>query len=164
MHAIAPLIAIWPTAHDPMDAAIKFLTRGKGTHAAFVRPNGKIAENFFPHVRERDWLPGEIKRVELYQIADMTPEEGKRLDDWIAHQLNKPPSYSIRDLFRYALNLPPMPGRSCFCSQWVLRGVRINLPINKQPLVRLEYLDFASPRDLRISPRLIKVRPIDLED
>jgi hypothetical protein len=38
----------------------------------------------------------------------------------------------------------------------VLRGLRLNLPAAKQPLVRLQYQDFASPRDLRISPLLIR--------
>jgi len=47
-----------------MDSAIKFLTRGRGTHAAFVRGNGNIIENFYPHVRERGWSPGERSKVE----------------------------------------------------------------------------------------------------
>ena len=54
-----PFIAIWSKGHDWMDSAIKFLTHGSGTHAAFVRGNGRIAENFWPHVRERDWKPGD---------------------------------------------------------------------------------------------------------
>ena len=58
------LVAIWTKGHDPMDSAIKFLTRGRGTHAAFVRGNGNIIENFYPHVRERGWSPGERSKVE----------------------------------------------------------------------------------------------------
>lgn len=151
------LIAIWPYAHDPMDAAIKFLTRGNGTHAAFIRGNGKIAENFWPHVHERGWKPGEAKKVELYRIQDSQPADWERFERWIDSELRHPAPYSIPDLFRYAINRPPAPGRQCFCSQWVLRGCRICLPYNRQPLVRLEYQDFASPRDLRISPRLIRL-------
>jgi hypothetical protein len=156
-----PLIAIWPHAHDPMDAAIKFLTRGEGTHAAFVRGNGKIIENFYPHVRERNWKPHEASRVELYELKGMTMQESNRLERWFDYQLANPPSYSIKDLFRYAFDLPPVAGRSCFCSQWVLRGLRLNVAESKQPLVRLQYQDFASPRDLRISPNLIQIQVQD---
>ena len=66
------LIAIWPTAHDPLDRLIRFFTRGKGTHAAFVRGNGKIVENFWPHVRERLWNPHEGHKVELYRLDGLT--------------------------------------------------------------------------------------------
>ena len=152
-----PLIAIWPKSHDPLDAAIKFCTRGYGTHAAFVRGNGKIIENFWPHVRERNWKPHEGKIVELYKLDGMTDADAGRLERWFNDELCSPSAYSVRDLFRYAFDMPPLPGRRCFCSQWVLRGLRINLHGDKQPLLRLEYPDWASPRDLRISPRLIRV-------
>jgi hypothetical protein len=148
------LIAIWPYSHDPLDAAIKALTRGYGTHAGFVRSNGRIIENFVPHVRERDFLPGEHLKVELYRLDGMTPADDARLERYFDEQLRNPPAYSIADLFRYAFDLPPRPGNACFCSQWVLRCLRLNLAPSKQPLVRLEYQDFASPRDLRLSPRL----------
>lgn len=151
------LIAIWPYSHDALDGAIKFLTRGYGSHAAFVRGNGKIVENFYPHVRERNWKPHEGRAVELYRIEGTTPADWNRLERWFDNQLQNPPSYSIRDLFRYAFDLPPINDSRCFCSQWVLRGLRLNLADKKQPLVRLQYQDFASPRDLRISPRLIRV-------
>lgn len=139
-----------------MDGAIKFLTRGKGTHAMFVRGNRRVIENFWPHVRERDFAAGEIQTVELYRLDGMTPADSARLERWFDEQLRNPPPYSVRDLFRYAVDMPPVSGRSCFCSQWVLRGLRLNVPEAKQPLVRLEYRDFASPRDLRLSPRLIR--------
>lgn len=150
-------IAIWPYAHDWMDAAIKFLTRGQGTHAAFVRGNGRIVENFWPRVHERDWKDGEQRKVEIYRVQDSTSADWARFERWFDNELEDPPAYSVRDLFRYAFNLPPVRGSGCFCSQFVLRGMRINLASFKQPLVRLEYQDFASPRDLRISPRLIRV-------
>ena len=149
------LVAIWPHhAHDPMDAAIKFLTRGQGTHAAFIRENGLVLENFYPHVRQRPFNPSEEKTVELYRLEKITPADSARLERWFDDELAKPPRYSIIDLIRYAFDLPPVKGKSCFCSQFVLRGLRECLADDKQPLVRLEYRDFASPRDLRISPRL----------
>ena len=133
---------------------IRFLTRGYGSHAAFIRENGRIFENFWPHVRERDFLPGELNQVEIYTLEGMTYAESSTLERWMDDQLKNPPPYSVCDLFRYAVNLPPVSGSSCFCSQYVLRGLRKCLSEEKQPLMRLEYQDFASPRDLRLSPRL----------
>lgn len=150
------LVAIWARGHDPLDSLIKLFTHGRGTHAAFIRGNGNIIENFVPRVRERGWNKGERRKVELYRIAGSTPWDWQRLEEWFDSQLKNPPAYSILDLFRYALNLPPRPDAACFCSAWVLRGIRLNLPACKQPLVRLPYQDWASPRDLRISPLLIR--------
>lgn len=152
------LVGIWTHGHDALDTAIKFLTRGRGTHAAFIRGNGNIIENFYPRVRERGWNPGERRLVEEYRLAGSTPDDWAALESWFDEQLRNPPPYSVVDLFRYAVNLPPRPGASCFCSGWVLRGLRLNLPAGKQPLARLEYPDWASPRDLRISPLLVQRR------
>ena len=151
------LIAIWTCTHGPIDSAIKFFTHGRGTHAAFVRGNGRIAENFWPHVRERDWKPGESRHVHLFRIEGATKHDWRELECWIDKELAKPRRYSIRDLLRYAFNRPPVRGRSGFCSMWVLRGIRLSMAPRLQPLTRLEYEDFASPRDLRISPKLIPV-------
>jgi hypothetical protein len=148
-------IAIWINDHDIMGKAIRFLTHGTGTHAAFIRENGRIIENFYPNVRERVWKPGEQKHAEIYELEGLTTAESKKLEAWFEEQLAKPPSYSIRDLFRYALNWPPIRGNRCFCSMWVLRGLRLCVDKKKQPLTRLAYQDYASPRDLRISPLMI---------
>ena len=152
------LIGIWARGHDPMDAAIKFLTHGRGTHAAFIRGNGNIIENFYPRVRERGWNPGERATVEEYRLAGTTSEDWAALETWFDEQLKNPPPYSIQDLFRYAVNLPPVPGATCFCSMWVLRGIRLKLSPCKQPLARLEYPDYGDPHELRISPLLIRRR------
>jgi len=152
------LIGIWARGHDPLDSAIKLFQHGRGTHAGFIRGNGMIVENFLPCVRERQWQPGERATVEEYRIAGSTPDDWWQLERWFDEQLRNPPPYSVLDLFRYAITLPPRPGASCFCSMWVLRGLRLNLSPCKQPLARLEYPDWASPRDLRISPLLIKRR------
>lgn len=140
-----------------MSWQIRFITKGIGTHAAFVRPSGLIAENFLPGVRERSFRYGERKNVELYRIKGTDETDWYNLDKWLSRELLNPPEYSVIDLFRYAINLPPVRGTSCFCSQWVLRGLRENLSPDKMPLVRLEYQDFASPRDLRISNSLLPV-------
>lgn len=148
------LVAIWARGHDSLDSLIKLFTHGRGTHAAFVRGNGKIIENFFPRVREREFNEKDLNSVEIYRIVGSTKTHWKNLEKWFDQQLDSPPGYSIRDLFRYAFNMPPTKDSSCFCSEWVLRGIRLNLPEKLQPLVRLPYKDWASPRDLRISPRL----------
>ena len=152
------LIVVWPKAHDALSGAIRFLTHGYGDHAAFRRPSGNIAEAFYPRVRERGWRQGERRQVEFYRIEGTGPIEWFALEAWITNELCNPPEYSIRDLFRYAFNKPPLPGRACFCSQWVLRGLKSCIPADKMPLVRLEWPCWASPRDLRISPRLIQQR------
>jgi hypothetical protein len=154
------LIAIWPRGHDWMGWEIKFLTRGYGTHAAFIRPSGLIAENFLPHVRERAFRFGERKLVELYHLCGTDADDWAALDEWIRRELLNPPEYSVDDLFRYALNMPPRDSTACFCSQWVLRGLRECLAPDKQPLKRLEYQDFAPPNQLRSSPMLIPVDTI----
>lgn len=179
------LIAIWPRSHDCISGAIRFFTRGRGTHASFIRGNGNVIENFWPCVREREFTRGEREQVEEYRIAGSTPSDWWNLERWFDEQLNKPRAplwlaiaasipfveklfrgrlkkyrtvYSIADLFRYAVNLKPIGENGGFCSMWVLRGCRKKLPLVKQPLVRLEYQDYASPRDLRISPLLIQRR------
>ena len=151
-------IAIWPIAHDPLDKAIKFVSRGRGGHAAFVRGSGLIAENFWPHVHERAWRPGESEIVKVFRLEGLTPGGSARLERWIDEELAHPAPYSVADLVRYALNQAPTQGRGCFCSQWVLRGIRETQPAGVQPLVRLEYQDFASPTQLLNSPRLHLVR------
>ena len=148
------LIGIWVKGHDPLDSTIKFLTRGDGTHAGFRRGNGKIVENFYPRVHERDLNPGE--QVDWFRIKGATTADFAKLEKWFDDQLKNPVAYSILDLFRYAVNLPPVEGGSCFCSMFVLRGCRLCLPPQCQPLVRLEYKDFAAPTQLYTSPILIK--------
>jgi hypothetical protein len=147
-------IGIWINDHDIMGKAIRFLTHGLGTHAAFIRHDDTIVENFYPHVRLRAFKPKERKFVEVYELDGLTQAESDKLERWLDDQLDHPVSYSIRDLFRYALNWPPIQGNRCFCSMFVLRGLRENVSYRKQPLVRLPYEDYASPRDLRLSPLL----------
>lgn len=148
-------IAIWTKGHDPLDSIIKWITHGTGTHAAFVR-NDRVVENFYPHVRERAWKPGEKAKVAIFEIEGANIHDYSDLDWWLDEQLRTPPNYSIRDLFRYALGWPPLRGNRCFCSQFVLRGIRATMP-KKQLLTRLPAPDWASPRDLLISPRLREV-------
>lgn len=138
-----------------MDSAIKFICHADGTHAAFRRRNGMVIENFWPHVHERELAIGE--QVEWYELAGMTKREGDNLESWFDKEMSNPSPYSIADLIRYAVNLPPKHGRGCFCSQWVCRGLREAVARERQPLVRLPFRDWVSPAMIRMSPRLICV-------
>ena len=149
-------IAIWTRGHDWMDGIIRWRTSGRGTHAAFV-VDDTIYENFWPRVRRRYWRAGEKEKVELYRLQDSTPADWHRLIRWMETELKNPPSYSIRDLFRFMMNIRPVRGRACFCSMWVLRGIRLCYPPKLQPLTRLQYEDYAAPATLRMSPRLVRV-------
>lgn len=153
------LIGIW-RGHDVLSPAIKLFSHGIGTHAAFIAPGVGgvtwVTENFWPRVRQRPLYPSERRQVEEYRIAGSTPGDWLLLRRWLAHEAKHPSRYSILDLFRYAINLPPLPGRRGFCSMFVMQGLRECLPPCKQPLVRLEYRDYASPAMLRTSPLLIR--------
>ena len=152
------LVLLWDKGHDAMDSAIRLITHGTATHAAFLRGNGRIVEDFYPRVRERDWRPGEAAKVGHYRIAGSTCDDWWRLERWLDWQVAHPQAYSIVDLIRYALHLPPAPGSAAFCSMFVLRGIRLQLSDCKQPLARLEHMDWASPAQLANSPLLIKQR------
>jgi len=144
--------------NDLLSRLIKLFSHGIGTHAMFIRGDGNIVENFYPRVRVRGWNEGERRQTEEYRIAGSTPADWLALEHWFARELRRPPTYSIRDLFRFAANKPPLPGQRGFCSMFVLEGIRECLPAGKQPLVRLEYQDYASPAMLRMSPLLIRRR------
>ena len=148
--------AFWMKGHDWMSSIIQWRTNGPGTHMAYV-VDGKIYENFYPRARSRDFKPGERSTVELYRIEGSTPADWSRLMRWIQDEMKNPPSYSIRDLIRYMLNIRPVEGRQCFCSMWCLRGIRLKYRPELQLLARLQYPDYGSPADVRRSIRLTRL-------
>ena len=152
------LVGLKIGGHDPLDSAIKFLTRGEAVHAFFIRGNDFIVENFYPHIHQRFWSPCERQECAEYRIAGSTPEDWGRLEHWFDLELRRVPplQYSIVDLFRYAVHKPPLPGLRGFCSMFVLDGIRECCPPCKQPLARLQYRDYAPPESLRTSPLLIQ--------
>lgn len=149
-------ILIWPGHHDPLDAAIKFFTHGRGSHAAFLRLDGcTVHEAFWPAVRDRPLTVEDCKLVEVYHLAGLSDTHHLRFERLFDSNLRQHIKYSFLDLVRFALNRPNPDERHTFCSRYVMHCCEAILPVAFLPLVRLPYRDWASPRDLRISPRLI---------
>jgi hypothetical protein len=148
-------VLIWTGAHDPLDATIKFLTHGRGTHAAFLRSDGvTIHEAFYPRVRDRLVTPEDKLSAEVYDVYELWQSRIDDLERLFDRHLRDGIEYSIMDLFRYALNRPSKDEKHTFCSRYVLYCLKQVMP-HCMPLVRIPNRDWASPRDLRISPRLI---------
>jgi len=149
-------ILIWTGHHDPLDAAIKFLTHGKGGHAAFLRADNKtVHEAFYPRVRDRLLTAEDLKNVEIYDLEGVTDEQHKAFELLFDRNLQLGIEYSILDLFRFALNIPNKDEAHTFCSRYVIHSCSEIVTPDQMPLTRLENNDWGSPRDLRISPRLI---------
>lgn len=146
--------AIW-TRHpgDELGEAIDFVTHGNAQHAGFIRGNGLIHENYYPHVRDRAVLAAEKPFIRVFEIQGLTPELSAKLERHFDEYLATGWNYSIADLFRIQFNLPAPADGSGVCSQYVYHHLRmIGLP----PLVRCTE-DFITPRDLLISPNLVEV-------
>lgn len=151
-------ILIWTGHHDPLDAAIKFFTHGRGTHAAFLRADGvTVHEAFWPRVRDRALTEADYKNARAFTLEGLYPHQAEDFEDLFDHNLRRGIEYSIGDLFRYALNMPSRDERHTFCSRYVLYCCGRLLRHEQMPLVRLPDRDWASPRDLLISPRLVPV-------
>jgi hypothetical protein len=148
-------ILIWPGHHDALDFAIKLCTHGRGCHAAFLRSDHiTIHEAFYPEVRDRVVLPADRRLAEAYALEGVTPLEHEAFERLFDANLRRHIRYSVADLFRYAVNLPSRDEHHTFCSRYVLNCLHAILPDTAMPLVRIPTHDWASPRDLRISPRL----------
>jgi len=178
-------VLIWPGRHDLLDGAIKWMTHGAGTHAAFLRASAdqnwrlrsarsalgrgapiwvdclldgmRVQESFYPRVRSRPFTRADLEAAEVYELPAVTTEQTARFErlfaehDGFRHRIR----YPIEDLFRYALNWPARDElHGMFCSRYVLYCCRCVLRPEQLPLVRLPVPDWASPRDLRISPGL----------
>jgi hypothetical protein len=151
-------ILIWTGHHDPLDAAIKFLTHGRGSHAAFLRADGfTVHEAFYPKVRDRLLTAVDRQNAEAFEIKGLTRKQQLEFEHLFDANLRLNIEYSIADLFRFALNIPSRDEHHTFCSRYVLHCCHAILPDDLMPLVRIPNHDWASPRDLRISPRLTPV-------
>jgi len=123
----------------------------------------EVHESFYPCVRTRPFTLEDLAVVEIYDVEGVTPEQHEHFErlfsqhDGFRHQIR----YSIGDLFRYAFNCPAREAtdrseelHGMFCSRYAMFCFRKVLSGAQLPLVRLPARDWASPRDLRISPRL----------
>jgi hypothetical protein len=153
-------ILIWTGAHDIMDGAIKFLTHGRGTHAAFLRDDdATVHEAFWPRVRDRALTDVDRNNARAFYLEGQTARQCLAFEHLFDANLRRGIEYSVTDLFRYALNLPSRDEHHTFCSRYVLHCCRAVLADGHHgeslmPLVRIPGGDWASPRDLLISPRL----------
>ena len=148
-------ILIWPGHHDCLDAAIKFLTHGPGSHAAFLRAdNQRVHEAFWPRVRTRPLTNEDQRLAEVYELEGVTPAQHAAFERLFDQHDAMNIKYSIADLVRFALNLPSRNEWRTYCSRYDLFCLKQILPPAQMPLVRIPNGDWASPRDLRISPRL----------
>ena len=142
-----------------MDAAIKFLTHGKGSHFAFLRKdNARVHEAFWPRVRTRPLTDFDRVNAEVYMITGVTEEQHDRFEQLFDYDDRHKIEYSIADLFRYAFNRPVTDERHTYCSRYGMHRLQTVLYPSQLPLVRLPDRDWASPRDFRISPALIHLK------
>jgi hypothetical protein len=158
-------ILIWTGAHDIMDGAIKFLTHGRGTHAAFLRAARSSGSNrmtvheaFWPRVRDRALTDEDRKNARAFELEGITHRQTLAFERLFDANLRRGIEYSVADLFRFALNIPSRDESHTFCSRYVLHCCHEILHECQMPLVRIPDGDWASPRDLLISPRLIPAR------
>ena len=132
--------------------------------AGFQLKGMKVHESFYPRVRTRPFTLEDLAQVEIYDLEGVTLAEHYLFEaefnrhDGFRHRIR----YPMEDLFRYAVNLPARENtdrveelHGMFCSRYVMYDCRRVLPMAKLPLVRLPTRDGASPRDLRVSPRLL---------
>jgi hypothetical protein len=148
-------ILIWPGHHDALDALIKFFTHGRGAHAAFLRDNDTtIHEAFMPELRDRIVMRADRRRAEVFALEGVTDRQHRQFEHLFDYNLRQHIRYSVGDLFRFAVNRPSRDEYHTFCSRYVLFCLLAILDEEQMPLVRLPDGDWASPRDLRISPRL----------
>lgn len=152
-------ILIWPGHHDCLDWAIKLCTHGRGSHAAFLRDdNATVHEAFWPKLRDRDLTAADARRVEVFELDGVLLHEHEQFEHLFDANLRRGVKYSTGDLLRYAFNRPNRDEHHTFCSRYVMNCLNAILPARLLPLVRLPAKDWASPRDLRISPAL-KLHP-----
>jgi hypothetical protein len=87
-------------------------------------------------------------------LEGVTEPQHRQFEHLFDHNLRRRIRYSVGDLIRFALNRPSRDEHHTFCSRYVLFCLHAVLLEAQMPLVRLPAGDWASPRDLRISPRL----------
>lgn len=140
---------------DLLGRVIEFCEHGRGSHAAFLRSDCKtIHEAWWPRVRDRIVMPSDRKHAEVFELEGISQHEQQLFEHLFDANLRRGVRYSVMDLIRFELNLPARDELHTFCSRYVMHCLRAILHPLQMPLVRIPDGDWASPRDLRISPRL----------
>lgn len=94
---------------------IRFQTRGEYSHAAILRPDGRIIESWMGDgvrvKRPKDW-----DCIDAFYVPDMTPEEGARAISYAQEQMGS--KYDWLAVIRFVSRdrLPDAPTR-WFCSE-----------------------------------------------
>jgi hypothetical protein len=105
-------------------------------------------------VIQRIVLPRDRLLAEVFALEGITDHQHRQFEHLFDFNLRQHIRYSVGDLVRFAFNCPSRDEHHTFCSRYVLFCLHAILPEEQMPLVRLPEGDWASPRDLRISPRL----------
>ena len=150
-----------PDQNQRLRMAMAAFKAGRRMEAMVLLDGMKVHESFYPCVRTRPFTLGDLLLVEFYDLEDVSLQQHVLFEalfnqhDGFRHKIR----YPIEDLFRYAVNLPARDElHGMFCSRYVMYCCRQVLRAEQLPLVRLPVKDWASPRDLRISPRLAPSR------
>lgn len=148
-------VAVWlQHPGDLLGAAITFATHGIGEHAGFIRSNGLVHELYFPRVRDRQLVAGEMDLMEIYDIQGLTPDLSRQLEEKFDANLKAGIRYDIWDLFKIEFDETFPLDKSGVCSCYVMHTLNDVLPVDLLPLVRIDASQ-VSPRDIRLSPRLV---------
>ena len=150
-----------PDQNQRLRMAMAAFKAGRRMEAMVLLDGMKVHESFYPCVRTRPFTLEDLLLVEFYDLEDVSLQQHVLFEalfnqhDGFRHKIR----YPIEDLFRYAVNLPARDElHGMFCSRYVMYCCRQVLRAEQLPLVRLPVKDWASPRDLRISPRLAPSR------
>lgn len=160
-----PLLLLWKIhPGDLLGEPIKFFTHGEVTHAGFLRADGKtVHENYLPHVRNRPILEAEKSGVRVFLIDGMTVERAAKFERYfdLAAQPQTALSYSIANLFDYALNRPvDSEANGIDCSAYANQTVKRLAP---ELALTMRCEDYqVSPRDLLICTRAIEISWADV--
>lgn len=149
--------------HDPLGGLIEAFTRSGYEHAAMLKDRTSIIEAYYPHVRERALIPGELNGADIFDIQGLTPEVEKAVLDWCAVRIAANESYSIANLFRYLAPARSLIGEAkddgsakvpTICSQFVYNALKNGGGL---PIFSNEVNAYAvDPGHLAWSPSLIK--------
>lgn len=156
-----PKLLLWKEhPGDLLGETIEVLTHGRWSHFGFQRLNGKVHELYLPRVRDRDLLESEKPLIDVFSIRGITPEQEAKFEKAFDTCLAAGIEYSVTDLFRYMMNIPPPNDVASYCSRYGLYLCHIVLPFEMWPLVRVEGGDDASPVEMGHSPILIAEPPL----
>ena len=133
---------------------IKWQTNGNYSHAAILRPDGRIIEAWHKPAKVR--LRGPLqswKNVEAYDVDGMTDEQWGKAIAWAEKQIGK--KYDFGGVFRFVTRWRKEQDEKWFCSELVFQAVK---EAGVDLLSRIQCSQ-VSPTVLSFSPMLKKSDP-----